>query len=887
MNTIKNIIPQPPPNCKILYPKYTDQKTGVQSEYQSTGYFTAEATHYKRQGHEAKATVLLLDCDLVDFLMEEHELSDKQKVDQLDQKKKEMYTGSVEELIQLQNRFLEYLEKVIMEIGVTPSVCSWSGWGVHMLWWIPEEMGWHERTKNRPTDQADYIDFNEIVHRQKDFTQAINKWCGFHFTDAKCKDAGTRLLRPLGSKNQKASKRPIDVKIVDELSTGKRITAEELQQLSTWTNSQLESGRSRSNRPQPQQVDTSSTQPQPQNNEDTNTNDAPSGRFSVQMVPGTFQIHIGDYNYITFQELIDTWDSYLDHPNFRPASGKLQIVSPGSENTIGSAFVHRKLNLQHNCHMYTITSNRNRTHYRCLTSHHGIILDYGRYSLGEKIIKNASNVKKILDAENNEYKWNLRTMECLRDDIELKNEDFIMLAQNLEERYFPDKQIDPKLAQRGLLGACLENPFDPLLQYLESLPKWDPNVDEDLITNLFPHYLKAEDKPIYKIYAKKYLVSAIARAYNWGCKVDTCLVLKGEQGVRKSGFFKTLCGEKFFLDESIDISNKDGKSLLKQGWFIEFAELESMNGKDVKLIKSFLTKQRDVYRPPYGTKEDKIPRRNVFCGTTNEDKFLKDATGSRRFWIVECGGDPNTPVYNESELAANRDKIWAQAIYYYQQGTEWWLTKAEEEISVDHKEKYQVADPHEELLLEWIDANPDRVFTVSDMIQEAYVITEETEYGPKHTSKVLKVKRWHNYYSEILPKLGCTPIGGGKRIRREGKRGRFWQCPSEASEETTPQSPPPPPSSSPPPNTTQDTFKPLPQIAQNSDMPLPRNYAALVKSYEYQGPNVSKVIFHDGTSKTFSDMTKAEKQYWIKKSLPSTPEYQTTSSLHLLGRYDD
>ena len=885
MNTIPNIIPHPPQNCKILYPKYKDSKNNTWSEYQSTGYFLESAEKYKRQGHEAKATAFLLDCDLVDFLMEEHELSLQQRNDQLDAKKHEMYTADVQTLIDLKNRFLKYLEDLIIDIGVEPSVCSWSGWGVHLLWWVPEEMGWHQRTGNAPTDQPEYIDFDEIAHRQREFTTAVNKFCGFHFTDAACKDAGTRLLRPLGSFNRKAPERPIEVKIVDDLSTGNRISTEQLTQLTSWARKQLDTPSTNNNRPPAQQVapenTTSTRRPQQarqNNNDDNNTGGGDTqGRFRVEFVPGDIQINLGDNVFTTFQEIIDNWDNYHDHNNFRPATGRLQVVSPGSQNTVGSAFIFRQLNLLNNFHIYTMTSNRNRTHYRSYTSHNGVYLDFGRQGdSGKKVIYNAANIRKILLSQSHDYVWNQRTMQCLRDGKELTNEDFVVLAQTLETRVFQTKKIDPKVAQRALLGACMENQIDPLKDYLNNLPPWDQN---DRISTLFQHYLKSDEHPLYKVYAEKFLVACIARAFQWGCKVDTCLVLKGEQGVRKSGFFRTICGDKFFLDESIDISNKDGKSLLKQGWFIEFAELESMNGKDVKIIKSFLTKQSDTYRPPYGTKEDKIPRRNVFVGTTNEDRFLKDSTGSRRFWIVECGGEPNTPVYDEVELSANRDQIWSQALHYYNAGHEWWLTKEEELMSVDHKEKYQVADPHEEILLEWIDSNPDRTFSIPEMIQEAYNITEETDYGSKTTQKVIKPKSWKPFYSEILPKLGCLSLNNGKRYRHEGKRGRWWQTPPV---EPPPQSSPPPSDSS---SSTSQSESPIieenPEIKMDKNSPLPKHYDQTVKTVHYEGPNVSKVDFKNGSSKTFIDMTMAEKKYWMKKSspIPNHSPTQTTEKL--------
>ena len=82
-------------------------------------------------------------------------------------------------------------------------------------------------------------------------------------------------------------------------------------------------------------------------------------------------------------------------------------------------------------------------------------------------------------------------------------------------------------------------------------------------------------------------------------------------------------------------------------------------------IKQFVTKQHDIYREAYGRRTGKYPRRCVFFGTTNEDTFLRDVTGNRRFWPVDCGvEEPTKSVFNDLD-GKEVGQIWAETRVLY------------------------------------------------------------------------------------------------------------------------------------------------------------------------------------------------------------------------------
>ena len=108
-------------------------------------------------------------------------------------------------------------------------------------------------------------------------------------------------------------------------------------------------------------------------------------------------------------------------------------------------------------------------------------------------------------------------------------------------------------------------------------------------------------------------------------------------------------------------------------WIIELAELASTKRSDVETVKTFLSKCEDTYRPAYGRRATTFKRQCVFFGTTNEEEFLRDRTGNRRFWPVTVR---QTELDREA-LEANIDQLWAEAVDAYGKGESLWLDSEE------------------------------------------------------------------------------------------------------------------------------------------------------------------------------------------------------------------
>ena len=254
------------------------------------------------------------------------------------------------------------------------------------------------------------------------------------------------------------------------------------------------------------------------------------------------------------------------------------------------------------------------------------------------------------------------------------------LRHVLEKEY----KIDNALKIRDAVDLAINSrKVHPVREYLRSLT-WD---GIDRADSLFIDYLGAEDSEYTRAVTRKALLGAAARILKPGCKHDHMLVLIGPQGCRKSTTLAKL-SKGWFSDSLYTMSGKDAYEQLQGSWIIEIAEMAAARKSEVESIKQFISKQEDTYRAAYARRTQTHPRQCAFFGTTNDDEFLRDVTGARRFWpivVTEAGRERGDLLTDDTV-----DQIWAEIVEAFDQGEAWYLTDRIEamakEVQAEHTE---------------------------------------------------------------------------------------------------------------------------------------------------------------------------------------------------------
>lgn len=220
-----------------------------------------------------------------------------------------------------------------------------------------------------------------------------------------------------------------------------------------------------------------------------------------------------------------------------------------------------------------------------------------------------------------------------------------------------------RVADRDLKAAIViaanNSPFHPVREYLESV-NWDgvPRAE-----TLFIDYLASEDNPYHRDTARLMLVAAVCRIYEPGHKFDSAIIFESLQGKKKSTMIEILARSWYATLDGDFANEKFMIEQLQGAWLVEMAELTGMSKSDVNAVKAFISRKKDRARLAYARRAGEFPRQCVLLGSTNQRKYLRDQTGGRRFWPIEC----RRSNIDTDLLETNIDQIWAEAVQIYRQ----------------------------------------------------------------------------------------------------------------------------------------------------------------------------------------------------------------------------
>jgi hypothetical protein len=284
---------------------------------------------------------------------------------------------------------------------------------------------------------------------------------------------------------------------------------------------------------------------------------------------------------------------------------------------------------------------------------------------------------------------------------------------------------------------------DPHIAYLKSL-KWDgtPRIEK-----FFVEYVGAQDCEYIRRVGKNFWTSLAARGMDPGCKFDSMVVLEGHEGIAKSSLVQAIGGEYTYAPSRKDsLENLDALRAMHQSVIVELPELIGMIGMDSETIKAFLSKPFDNIRAMWARQATKNNRGFVFIGTTNSDKYLSSAMGSRRFWPVRIPKTSKSIKLNA--IKTDRDQLFAEAIHLYKSGHPYWEMPS------------NLLDP----IVETRVVNEALIFPIREMIPtlgnewtttDVYRRLESNGYIPRGLTNAV-----HSRIESALKRLNCEEIDG-------------------------------------------------------------------------------------------------------------------------------
>ena len=363
-----------------------------------------------------------------------------------------------------------------------------------------------------------------------------------------------------------------------------------------------------------------------------------------------------------------------------------------------------------------------------------------------------------------------------------RDADDAQLISYVDENYgtFSQRYFDIAVAK-----VTDDRSYHPIREFLQALPEWDKvkRVDTLLID-----YLGAADNKYVRAVTRKTLCAAACRVLNPGCKFDTMLVLNGSQGIGKSTLIAKLGGEWFSDSLSLnDTKDKTAAEKLQGYWILEIGELAGLRKAEVETLRSFLSRQNDIYRASFGKRTTPHPRQCVFFGTTNaESGYLRDTTGNRRFWPVKTPGGGSKRSWDVTQEDVLQ--IWAEVMHYVKVGEKLYLDPEVEALAKAEQREAMESDEREGLVREYLEALlPDNWDDMDTFERRNFLDgTGKADIGKKGTirrTQVCNMEIWcecfgkersnlkradSNELSGILVKLGWVRLDRKERVANYG-----------------------------------------------------------------------------------------------------------------------
>lgn len=623
--------------------------------YVSTGTFPERSVDHKGRGRTfenvAQVTSLFFDADLLPLYDAARRARGAVLERRARDRKQKLYTEKPAVIEAFKQLLLkEIVPMVESTVGAPPTLVVDSGWGYHVHYAVIDELG-ADKDMLRTLAQGVVTEANRRAYELcQSMRPSIEVEAAFDPTF----DVGCRLARMPGSQNTKAPGQPRPVTVVASSDTvlDHDLLGKLQQELMPSAQLELE----------PDNVPTVKPRQHQRVEVDFRSQRLPDGR--------------------TWQQVVAA---------LGPGE-RVKVVCPFGGSTVGSGFFH--VEADGRARYWSGPSCTTYWNSHVVETRSGLAqlvrLPKKKNQTQGSVANTVTNLLLMLEHDSTWDLWydsfaqrEMNGAEVVQDTM------WVDILTHMETAYGWSWRVGKDTLWSAVEVVAHRRERNPVVEYLQTL-QWDgcPRIQRWLVDGA-----GAEDTELNRTYGRRWFIGLIARALKPGCKLDTMLVLTGPQGYGKSSVFRELMElpglPQLFADTRFNLRDKDAYLQLYSAWVYEDAELAGSSAADQETKKAFLSSAIDRIRPPYGRKVRTYKRHTVVVGTTNEQSFLKDRTGSRRYWVVEVDGKSQADL---EWIRRWRDQLLAEAMVAYANGEQWWLTSTEELYQQKHNCGYEWSD---------------------------------------------------------------------------------------------------------------------------------------------------------------------------------------------------
>lgn len=243
----------------------------------------------------------------------------------------------------------------------------------------------------------------------------------------------------------------------------------------------------------------------------------------------------------------------------------------------------------------------------------------------------------------------------------------------------------------------------PVRDYLNNLPPWDGiNRVAELSRHLHaeavvPGQTDEEAQQALCWALHKWHCAAVGTWLDDSVTNHEVFVLIGKQGIYKTTCFRFLLPpdlRSYFWENAHNaFSSKDDHIALSENCLTVIEEVEATGSHELSELKSLITSDIVKERRPYARFREAKHRLASFCATGNQQHFLTDDTGNRRWLCFKVShiDDPRTWDINYPQL-------YAQLVQEFQAGFRYWFDAQDEQRVELLNQPFRVESDEEQLI---------------------------------------------------------------------------------------------------------------------------------------------------------------------------------------------